>query len=263
MQSIYFINKKKYIAKNVDDLYIIDKLDINSPFNFHGCMDFYGLLHNNKKLMIETTNITLTRNIFIDSNFGIKILFDKKQSVLVKLYKHFKKMDEFFGSDNFQKNFSSSKKLSYEPIVKKKIDEQDEDENEYVDEIGIERYYFKCKLKTSDNKNEEIKSLTHILNNGIFCKSTLSDNKSKYKGYHLHLNNNKYSCLTENSKIKLIFYYDYVWVNSYKYGIGLKIDLMDINNENPKIYTNQYANQKFNLDFKPKITLHNQTIIEI
>lgn len=168
-------------------------------------------------------------------------------------------MDEFFGSDDFKKNLSSSKKLSYEPIIKKKIDEQDEDENEYVDGIGMERYYFKCKLKISNDKNEEIKTLTHILKNGAFCKSTLTNNKSKYKGYHLHLDDKKYLCLSENSKIKLIFYYDYVWVNSYKYGIGLKIDLMDINNENPKTY----ISQKFDFDFKPKIKLHNQTIIEI
>nr|QZX43241.1 hypothetical protein [Mimivirus sp.] len=127
----------------------------------------------------------------------------------------------------------------------------------------MERYYFKCKLKTLGSENEEIKSLTHILTNGVFCKSTLSDNKSKYKGYHLHLDNKKYPCLTENSKIKLNFYYDYVWFNNYKYGIGLKIDLMDINNENPKIYTNQYTNQKFDIVFKPKTILHNQTIIEI
>nr|QZX43261.2 hypothetical protein [Mimivirus sp.] len=84
-------------------------------------MNFYGLLHNNKKLMIETTNIILTKNTFIDGNFGVKILFDKKQSVLEKLYNHFKIMDDYFGSDNFQKNLSSSKKLSYEPIVKKKL----------------------------------------------------------------------------------------------------------------------------------------------
>nr|WBF70892.1 hypothetical protein [Megavirus caiporensis] len=260
MKSTYFVDKKKYIAKNTDELDDINKLDINDPINVYISMKLYGLFYNKKKLMIETANIILTKNTFIGGNFGVNILFDKNQSDLIKLYDHFKIIDDYFGSDNFKNNLFGSKKLFYESIIKEKNNQDDSDDS---DDDNIAEKYFKCKFKVSKKQDKEIELLTHILTNGIFCKSTFTDNKSKYGGYNLHLNDEKYSCLTGNSKIKLIFYYDYVWANSHKYGISLKIDLIDINNENPKTYTNQYTNKKFELDLEPKITLCNKTIIEI
>nr|AEX62940.1 hypothetical protein mv_R736 [Moumouvirus Monve] len=155
-------------------------------------------------------------------------------------------MDQFFSSNEVKKTLFGNNydKYQYDPILKLPPSKDDEDNSDDESDTPKKKYNFGVTIKT----DVDLGLKTWIIDEDNICQAKLEEIESKYGGYSLILNENiKYRYIKANTPIKIIFYYDYIWAQKHKnytgkipYGINLKLDLLDINNPNPKTYSKTF-----------------------
>ncbi|AGF85451.1 hypothetical protein QJ854_gp331 [Moumouvirus goulette] len=253
MEDKYSINKDIYIVKNFDNIdqindNLLSKIKFKEFGKFH--LRFFHIDLYKKKLMIETDNLILFENVYISHNKKMKIYLNPKKSNFQILQNHLKNMDEYFGSDEVKKNLFGSdyNKYKYDPILKLPVHQIYQDNDGDIKTKKEKYSNFGVKIKSDKDNNVK----TWILKDNLVCKSKLENNESKYGGYSLIINDTvddlKYKYIKKNTPIKLIFYYDFIWAtknknmgsNKLAYGVNLKVDLLDLDNENPEIYSKTF-----------------------
>ncbi|AVL94695.1 hypothetical protein ma309 [Moumouvirus australiensis] len=267
MENKYSINKESYLSKNLDNIHQINDTFLSKiRFKEFGksCLRFFSIDLYKKKLLIETDNLIIPSNIYISQNKKIKIFLDPKQNNFKSLENHFEIMDKFFSSDEVKKNLFGNNydKYKYDPILKLP---QDKDESDDESDTSNKKYNFRVKIKTDQHLNLK----TWIIDGGNKCEAQLQNNESKYGGYSLILDENiKYKYIKTGTPVKIIFYYDFIWAQKNKnfsgkipYGVNLVLDLLDIDNPNPEIYSKTF--QQVELKYENNIPFINNINIII
>jgi len=197
----------------------------------------------------------------------IKIVLDPNQPACTDLKTHLELAENFFGSDQMKKRLFGTKsdQYIYQPIVRfpGAFDESNSEED-----LSSKKYIQPpyCKIKfDSDYNTGEIKTI--IKKNGIII-----DGVKTVTDICTHL---KYG-----SKLKMTFLYSKIWINKtripgqnkYMYGVGLKVQELDIGeyyfNPYPKLQTiNLFEIKKaystYIRDIKKTVNMDNILEIEI
>ena len=160
-----------------------------------------------------------------DKREFIKIPIDREQAACVDLENGLKKLDKYFGSNKFKKNFfgESADNFIYKPLVrtppKKSAAFANKDKKKETEKTTISYDFCKVKLRVKIEEKERII-------NTIICKKTDSSKKI----IHARTIDDVFNEINFLSTVKLLIYVQKVWVNENPvegtdkcaYGIGLK-----------------------------------------